>query len=98
MRVRAIVCPACGTAIYSVANHDYNTCDCSYPCGIAVDGGHIDKDGTLSFRKMAYGTEINVDDIKEVEINVDASPAELYKDWNASLKTPRKFGRIVGYK
>lgn len=98
MRVKAIVCPKCNTTIYSVANHDYRTCDCSYPSGISIDGGHIDTSGTLSFRKMSFATDINPDDIKEVEINVDASPAELYKDWNTSTQTPRKYGRIAGTK
>jgi len=68
MKISAIQCDKCGDIIYSRARHDMRWCNCG---DIAIDGG-------FDYAKVSY----RASSPKRVEIEVDATKAELYSDWN----------------
>lgn len=71
MKILARKCPSCNDIVYSRARHDMRGCSCGE---IAVDGGF---DYTkVSFKKGIPST---------VEIEVDATQAQLYSDWNNNI-------------
>jgi len=79
MKVLAVKCKACGDTIYSRAHHDFHYCSCG---NTFVDGGRD---------YLRYGSDPTVGKPEELEIEVDATDAELYQDWN---KRKDKFGSI----
>ena len=79
LKVNAIVCPKCGDTLYSRARHDYRNCTCGE---VVVDGG-------FDYLRVAYKKK----DPKRVEVWVDASIKDLYRDWNLSED---KYGLIRG--
>ncbi len=68
MKINAIKCPSCGDIIYSRARHDMRWCNCGE---VAIDGG-------FDYAKVSYTTSSP----ERVEIEVNATKAELYSDWN----------------
>jgi len=78
MKVNAIKCPKCGDTIYSRSRHDMHWCSCQ---NVAIDGGSDYV--KLSF-KEGPAPEI-------FKIDVDATPKELYDDWNNGK---HKYGTI----
>ena len=68
MKILARQCPTCNDIVYSRARHDMRGCSCG---DIAVDGGF--DYSKISYRKTSPSV---------VEIEVDATKAELYNDWN----------------
>ena len=80
MKVRAIECSSCGYIIYSRAHHDYHSCPCG---GVSVDGG-------FDYFKVSYNPTKNKE-LRYRTIEVQATKAELYDDWNTSKD---KYGRI----
>ena len=75
MKVKGIKCRKCGDTIYSRTTHDYRKCSCG---AVAVDGG-------FDYMKIC-GV-----DFEFASVDVDATKADLYQDWN---KSADKFGRI----
>jgi len=81
--VKGLQCPRCKDIIYSRANHDFRRCSCN---GIFVDGGQHD----YSHRA---GAEVDlIGAVVSVTLTVDATPAELFEDWNKGID---KFGCIA---
>lgn len=68
MKINAIQCDKCGDIVYSRARHDMRWCNCGE---IAIDGG-------FDYTKISYIASSP----KRVEIEVNATKAELYNDWN----------------
>ena len=79
MKINALKCKKCSDTIFSRAQHDFHYCSCG---ATFVDGG---------FEYIRYGWEPDVGRPEEVEIEVEATKAELYQDWN---KRTDKFGII----
>jgi hypothetical protein len=69
MKVLAWKCLLCGDTVFSRARHDYRTCSCGQ---LAVDGG-------FDYTKLGYVSE---NDVERTQVEVSASEAELYEDWN----------------
>ena len=69
MKINAIKCPSCGDVVYSRARHDMRWCNCGE---VAIDGG-------FDYTKISYTTSSSPE---RVEIEVNATKAELYNDWN----------------
>ena len=78
MKVYAVKCPECGDIIYSRATHDFHYCSCG---NVFIDGG---------FEYTRIGAK-DLDALQRLEIDVDATEKELYKDWNENID---KFGII----
>jgi hypothetical protein len=68
MKINAIQCDKCGDIVFSRARHDMRWCNCGE---VAIDGG-------FDYTKISYITSSP----KRVEIEVNATKAELYNDWN----------------
>lgn len=68
MKINAIQCDKCGDIVYSRARHDMRGCNCGE---VAIDGG-------FDYNKICFRTSPP----KRVEIEVNATKAELYNDWN----------------
>ena len=66
--VHAIECPTCGDLVFSRARHDMRGCSCGE---VAVDGG-------FDYQKTSFRGSWP----KTFSLEVDASKAELYLDWN----------------
>lgn len=64
-------CPTCKDIIYSRANHDFRYCSC----------GEIFIDGGLEYVRVG-GKDLGTIEMGTLEI--DATPKELYDDWNYS--------------
>jgi len=77
MKINAIKCLSCGDIIYSRARHDMRWCSCKM---IAIDGG-------FDYHKVSFTDALP----KSVEIEVDVTKNELFRDWNRSSD---KFGLI----
>jgi len=80
LKIKAIQCPTCKDIIYSRARHDFRFCSC---LSIAVDGG-------FDYRKIVCKKR---DEVKDVDIEVDATKSDLYNDWNNRID---EFGLIKG--
>ena len=78
MKVYAVRCPKCKDIIYSRATHDFHYCSCG---NVFIDGG---------FEYTRIGAE-DLDALERMEIDVNATEKELYKDWNKNID---KFGII----
>jgi len=74
MKINAIKCLICGDIIYSRARHDFHSCKCGET---SIDGG------------FDYMRVIAPSGYDNVEIEVDTTEADLYKDWNEGID---KFG------
>ena len=90
-KVQAIQCPQCGDIMYSRARHDWRTCS----CGTGESGDHvlgIFVDGGFNYLRFGWNEKVFPDGRPEpIEIEVDASPLEIYNDWNKRID---KLGRI----
>jgi predicted RNA-binding Zn-ribbon protein involved in translation (DUF1610 family) len=86
MKVHGVKCPTCGAIIYSRARHDFHRC----PCGdTAIDGGHeIEHTGELGYERVAG---VDPTKVEGVELEVNATFAELYDDWNKNIN---KYGTL----
>ena len=73
MKVTGVKCNACGTTIYSRAVHDYHSCPCEKT---TVDGG---------FEYLRFGYEPDVGSPQVVEIEIDATKEDCYRDWNKRI-------------
>jgi hypothetical protein len=67
-KVYAIQCFKCEEIIYSRAQHDFHYCHCG---SVAIDGG-------LEYTRIIF----NNTKPKGINLTVDASPRDLYDDWN----------------
>jgi hypothetical protein len=76
MKTKALLCDKCGTAVFSRARHDFRYCECE---NIAVDGGYEGGIDWGGYNKMSVKTGATY---KVVNIEIKASHAEIYKDWN----------------
>jgi len=81
MKIQAFKCPKCSALVYSRTRHDYRRCPCK---AIAVDGG-------LDYSRVVYKETFP----DAVEIQVDATPEQLYEDWN---RRNDKHGIILDHK
>lgn len=72
--VNAIQCPKCKDIIYSRATHDMRECSCR---SVAIDGGR-------SYTKISFNPD-NVESPRIIEIEVNATAANLYRDWNEEI-------------
>ena len=77
MKINAIQCDKCGDIVFSRARHDMRWCNCGE---VAIDGG-------FDYTKISYITSCP----KRVEIEVNATKAQLYNDWNNNID---KYGLI----
>lgn len=80
MKIAARQCKICGDIVYSRARHDCRRCSCG---AVFVDGGP----------NAEFGRVGGADHSAPVEIEVAATPTELYADWNYNVND---FGRIAG--
>lgn len=84
MKVKAAKCKKCFDIIYSRANHDMHWCSCH---SVAVDGGQ----GEGSYLRTCGNDE----DYDTLDIEVDVTLGELYRDWNETPEGEEgKFGWI----
>jgi len=79
-KVLAVKCPECNYTIFSRARHDFRTCACKGDKGIFVDGG-------LEYTRIGFYKEAP----EKLELEIDATPQELYQDWN---QRTNKYGRF----
>lgn len=73
-KVTAIKCPKCKDTVYSRATHDRRECTCR---AVAIDGGR-------SYTKISFNPDI-ASSPDMVEIEVEVTPGELYRDWNEQI-------------
>lgn len=69
MIVNAIKCPECGDTIFSRTRHDCRWCGCG---GSGIDGG----------RECVRIMGRQIEQLEQFDIEVDATPAQLFADWN----------------
>lgn len=67
----AILCPKCGTVVFSRATHDYNSCTCG---DIAIDGG-------FDYCKIAFKTQNYI--FLTLILPKSMTKKVLYDDWNS---------------
>lgn len=68
MLVSAIQCRDCLSIIFSRARHDFRWCKCKH---VAIDGGR-------DYTKISG----DIDNILSLAIDINATPKELFDDWN----------------
>jgi len=83
MIVQGIECLKCGTQIFSRARHDLRFCSCG---NSVIDGG-------FDYKKVSVLDNPNT--IREIEIEVNATEVDLYRDWAEGID---KYGLIKGEK
>jgi len=81
MQVKAITCPRCKDTIYSRAGHDFHSCTCG---DVSVDGGP-------KLERVLWQAGCGFEQPKPVEVTINATPQELYDDWNNRVN---RFGVI----
>lgn len=80
MKIHAYQCSECKDTVFSRARHDFRYCSCE---NLFCDGGQEDY-----FR---VGATKNYHLIKHIELELEITKEELYKDWN---KAEDKYGII----
>lgn len=82
MKVKAVKCSKCRDTIFSRAQYDFRSCTCG---SISIDGG-------LEYTRMLWKKGKMPETF---ELDVDATVAQLYQDWNKRIN---KFGLIKNKK
>jgi hypothetical protein len=72
MLVKAVSCEECKTTIYSRGSEDLRECDCGR---IVVYGGFLNH--------FKYEVKDKLTKYKIIKININATPADLYKDFES---------------